>query len=237
MGDPAKVETPTLITDYTADENLECSEEGNTLTLTDERSIEHAETKSQEIIKKARIEAKKIIEEAMVKIEEEREIILEQARKNGFEEGFNQSLTHCEDIIQESGVIKQDALQECESFLGSIEDEVVSIVMDIARKVVGFEISFNREDILYIVRDSFKSCSHKEYVMLKVSEVDCEYIVQSKNKLLAMVQGVGDIEIKVDHSLEQGSCLIETPYGVVDGSVNTRLKEIEKVFRGLVGKE
>jgi flagellar assembly protein FliH len=45
------------------------------------------------------------------------------------------------------------------------------------------------------------------------------------------------IDIKIDYSLESGDCLLETPYGSVDGSANTRLNEIEKVFRGLVGRE
>lgn len=237
MGEPAKVEAPILNLD-----DVECETQDDTLdneieNLTEEEASDYVRSKSEGIIKKAKAEAKRIVDEAMVKIDEEREIILEQAKKNGFEEGYDQAVRSCEDIIQEAGMLKHQALQDAEVFLSNIENEVVSVILDIARKVVGVELSFNPEDILHIVRDAFERCAHKEYVVLKVSENDYEYIVESKNKLLAMVQGVGEIEIKLDHSLEPGSCLLETPYGAIDASANTRLNEIEKVFRGLVGKE
>jgi flagellar assembly protein FliH len=134
-------------------------------------------------------------------------------------------------------MIKEQALKDAEEFISKIEDDTVSVIMDIARKVVGFEISFNREDILYIVKEALECCTHRENVILKVSEADYETVVESKNNLIAMTQGVGDIEIKIDYSLEPGGCLLETPYGAVDGGANTRLSEIEKIFRGLVGRE
>ncbi len=205
--------------------------------LSGEDMIESAEERAREIIRNAKAESKKIFDEAMAKVEEEREIVLEQAKKNGFEEGYNQALCQCEDIIQEAGMLKQQALEESRVYLNNIQDEVVSVILDVARKVVGFEVSFNKEDILYIVRDAFESCLHKNHVVLRVSEDDYDYISKSRDKLMAMIQGIGEIEIKVDYSLEPGSCLMETPYGSVDGSVNTRLDEIEKVFRGLIDKE
>ncbi len=205
--------------------------------LDGEDMLEHAEERAREIISNAKAEAKKVFDETMAKVEEEREIVLEQAKKNGFEEGYNQALSQCEDIIQEAGRLKQQALEESRIYLNSIQDEVVTVILDVARKVVGFEVSFNKEDILYIVREALESCMHKNHIVLRVSGDDYDYIVKSRDKLMAMVQGIGELEIKTDHSLETGSCLLETPYGSIDGSVNTRLDEIEKVFRGLIDKD
>lgn len=206
---------------------------GDSMDYGDEQSLENAGIKAENIINKARAEAKKILDEAMVKVEEEREIVLEQAKKNGFEEGYHQAMGRCEDIIQEAGRLKEQAVEERQAFFEETKNDMVSIIIDIAKKVVGFEISINKEDILYIVKDAVDSCTHKEYVVLKVSKDDYDYMLESRNKLLAMVQGIGEIEIKADHSLDAGSCLMETPYGAVDASVSTRLGEIEKVFRSL----
>lgn len=233
VGDTAKVEAPTLNLDTMNNESLESEMECISGSATDEEVMKRAEA----IIKKAKAEAKTIIDEAMVKIEEEREIVLEQARKNGFEEGYNQAMSQCEDIIQESGLIKKKAIEETDAFLSGIEEEVVDIIMDIARKIVEVELSINREDILYLVKNALEGCLHKDYILLKVSKEDYQYVEESKNKLLAMVQGIGEIEIKLDHTLKTGSCILETPFGAVDGSAGTRLNEIEKVFKGLIGKE
>lgn len=240
MGDPAKVEAPILNLDTIDEEDVQntCDVTDEDIkSLTEEEFAEYVKGQEQKIIEKAKIKSKNIIEEGMRKIEEERDIVLEQARKNGFEEGYDQSLKYCEDIIHEAGLLKQQAMEDCEAFFKEVEDEVVSIIMDISRKLIGSEINLKPEHIINIVKDALKSCLHKEDILLKVSENDYEYVVKSKNKLLAMVQGIGNIEIKMDHSLEQGSCLLETPYGNIDAGINTRLSEIEKVFKGLVGKE
>jgi flagellar assembly protein FliH len=235
LNNPAKVEVfvPDIENDY--DDCNITEEDIQDITVDD--IPENIRNKAQRILERSKDEAKEIIDKAMIKIEEERDIILEQAKKNGYEDGYNQAINDCEDIIQEASMIKERALRDAEAFLSNIEDETVSVIMDIARKVVGFEISFNREDILYIAKEALENCTHKEHVMLKVSETDYETVIESKNKLIAMVQGVGDIEIKIDYSLEPGGCLLETPFGAVDGSASTRLNEIEKVFRGLVGRE
>ena len=235
LNNPVKVEVfvPDIENEY---DNCNIIEE-DILDITIDDVPENIRNKAQKILDKSKNEAREIIDKAMIKIEEERDIILEQAKKNGYEDGYNQAINDCEDIIQEASMIKERALRDAEAFLSNIENDTVSIIMDIVRKVVGFEISFNREDILYIVKEALENCTHKEHIILKVSEIDYETVIESKNKLISMVQGIGDIEIKLDYSLEPGGCLLETPFGAIDGSASTRLNEIEKVFRGLVGRE
>ena len=236
MGNPVKIEEPILVLDKIEerryDEFEECIEEE-----IDENISERLELKAKEIIKKAQVQAKRLISEAMAKVEEERDIIIEQAKKNGFEEGYNQAINHYEDIINEAAILKQQTLDERQAFLSNVENDIVSIIFEISRKVIGLQLNFNPEDILYIVKDALESYSHKEDIILKVSQIDYDYILDSKSKLIAMIQGIGSIEVKAEPSFEQGSCLIETPYGAVDGSVNTRLIEIQKVFTSLVGKD
>ena len=236
MGNPVKMEEPVFVLEK-LEEQREDEFEENFEEVAEDSILERLELKANEIIKKAQAEAKRLINETMVKVEEEREIIIEQAKKNGFEEGYNQAINHCEDIINEAAILKQHALDEREAFLSKVENDIVSIIFEISRKIIGLQLNFNPEDILYIVKDALESYSHKEDMILKVSEIDYDYIIESKSKLTAMIQGIGSIEVKVEPSLEQGSCLIETPYGAIDGSVNTRLKEIQKVFTSLVGKD
>lgn len=234
VGEPIKIETPILNFESPPSEILETLGFDSLDDLTEEDIIIKAEKKAIEIIEEAEKKAQKIIKESLEKADEEREIVLEQAKKNGFEEGYNEAMSQCEDTIKETAMIKEHAIEECNAYLKSIEEQVISIILDISKKVVGAHISFNPEDMLYVVKDAFSSCFHREYVVLKVSESDYDYIVESKNKLLSMVSGVGKIDIVIDHSLESGSCLLETPYGSIDASISTRLNEIEKVFKSLV---
>jgi len=239
IGEPAKVEE-NFEDEYLEDEYEEerqvdeIIEELNS--LPEEECVEFASKKAEDLINKAREKAERIIQEAMMKVEEEREIVLEQAKKNGFEEGYNEAVKQCEDLISEAGIIKQQAFEEYNNLMFSSEQEILSIVFDIAKKVIGHEVNAGKDDILFIIKEAIEACTHKDYILLKVCEDDYEIIIKSKNKLLAMVKGVGEVEIKIDHSLEKGSCLLETPFGAVDGSVKTKIEQIEKVFKSLIEK-
>lgn len=240
VGEPAKVEEPVL-KEYCYEDDQEDDNDIDEIftelnEINDEECVVFSRKKAEEIIEKAREQAQKIIEEATVKVEEERDIVLEQAKTNGFDEGYNQAIEQCEDLISEAGMIKQQAFEEYEQLLDGAEDEILSIIFDIAKKVIGREISTGKDDILFMIKEALEMCTHKEYMSLKVSEEDYEIVIKSKNKILAMVKGIGELEIKTDHSLEKGSCLIETPFGAVDGSVITKIQQIEKVFNNLIEK-
>lgn len=236
IGETAKYEEEVddndIVKEYPEDEEEDIYRELEN--VEEEEREEFAHQKAEEILKKAQESADGLVEEASIKMEEEREIVLEQARKNGFEDGYDQAMRQFEDLIQEAGEIKQQAIDEYKDFIDSVEEEFISLVFDIARKVVSSELTTKKEDIIDIVRDALEACKNKEYILLKVSEEDYESIMKAKNKLLAMVKGIGEIEIKVDRSLEHGGCLLETPFGAVDGSAKTKLDQIEKAFKGLI---
>lgn len=236
IGEPAKVEEPEIEEySYGNEEDDEIDEVYSELNkVSDEECVEFSRKKAEEILEKARKQAGEIIEEAMAKVDEEREIILEQARKNGFDEGYNEGIEQCEDLIKEAGIIKQQAFEEYEQLLNGAEEEILSIIFDIVKKVIGREISAGKDEILFMIKQALEACTHKEYILLKVSEDDYKTVVEAKNKILAMVKGIGEFEIKTDHSLEKGSCLIETPFGSVDGSAKTRIEQIEKIFYSLI---
>ena len=42
------------------------------------------------------------------------------------------------------------------------------------------------------------------------------------------VEGFGDVKIEKEASLERGTCLVETKFGTIDGSVKTRMNQIEQ---------
>lgn len=243
MGEPAKIEEHIAEEDYNGydhgydEQNDEIHDVYNELEeIPDEECIEFARKKAEEIIEKAEKQAERLTNEANTKMEEEREIVLEQARKNGFDEGYNQAVQQCEDLINEAGIIKQQAFDEYEQLMHDSEEEILSIIFQIAKKVIGREIKTNKEDILLIIREALESCTHKEHIVLKVSEDDYDTVTMMKEKIHAMVKGIGEIEIKLDYSLEKGSCLLETPFGAVDGSVKTKMEQIEKVFKSLIEK-
>lgn len=198
--------------------------------------LSQAREEAELIIKEAGLEAERLMENALKESEGRSLEIEEEARNRGYEDGYNEAKKQCEDILQEAEFVREHARTEYKEVLESIESDAINVILDIAKKVIGDEISTNKESILMLIRQAFEKCSNKENVILRVSAEDYDFIEENKEKLLSLVEGIGTMDIKKDVSLKTGSCLVETSYGNVDAGVQTKLKKIEDAFRNVIGR-
>lgn len=217
------------------EENLK--EEADKQEVDVEKMIEDARQEAEMIMKEAQYEAMRIIETAETEANEIKTKVEEEARQAGYNEGVEEARRQYEDLLQEAEFIKEHARVEYKEVLAGIESEAVNMILEIARNVIGTEISFNKEDILYLVKAAFEKCANRERIILRVSPDDHDYIVQNKERLMSMVDGLSELEIKKDVSLKVGACLIDTPFGSIDAGVQTKFNKIEEAFRQAVGKE
>lgn len=201
---------------------------------TREQILEAAREEAEMIIKEANFEAERIVNQIQNQAMENAAAILEETRQKGFEEGYNEVKKQYEDLLEEAEFIKEHARIEYKEVLESIESDAVNIVLDIARKVLGMEISTNKEVVLGLIKQAFEKCSSKENVVLKVSNEDFDYICANKDIIMGMVEGIGELDIKKDSSLKAGGCTVETAYGTIDAGMQTKFKKIESAFRNVI---
>lgn len=215
----------------TADENA-----GDNAPESAQSILENARTEAEAILREARAEARRIIDAAEKEIQHKMMAAEQEASQKGYERGCCEAQKQYEDLIAEAEFIRESARTEYKEVLAGIESDAVDVILDVAKKVIGIEISFNKEDVLYLVKQAFEKCANKERIVLKLAAEDYDFAVENKNRLLAMVEGIGELEIKKDVSLKEGGCILETPYGCVDAGIQTKLKKIEDAFRELIGE-
>lgn len=188
------------------------------------------------IIKEALLEAKEIISEAAVDVEEIKNQALAEAKIDGYNEGVAQAKLEYEQLLLEANDIKEQAGVEYKKMLDSLEADAVSTVLDIARKVICQELKC-KENILLLVRDAFEKCSKDRKAVLKLCEQDYVFVNENKDELFSMLERSEEVEIKKDLSLKEGGCVIETPYGSIDASANTKLNKIENDFNSILNEK
>lgn len=201
-----------------------------------EEILENARQEAELLIKEAKLEAARLIELAENEANENSQTAYDEASRKGYEDGFEAARKQYADLIEEAKFIKEHARVEYREVLEGIETDIVNLVIDVARKVIDVELSFNREDLIYLIKQAFDRCTNKDNVILKVSPEDYDYVMENRGKLLSMVDGVGELDIKKDTLLANRACVIETPYGSVDAGVQTKLKKIEEAFLEVVGQ-
>ena len=201
------------------------------------QDIIHKAKENAALIKReAELEAERIIEEAKRNAELLASEIKQKAEEEGYRYGETQALQQYNALIAEAEEFREKSRKAYEDTLSSLEHDIIELVLDIAAKVVGDEIRSNREAIMGVVRETILSCCNRENIVVKVSPEDYDYVAANENVLRMSIKGLNELEIRKDASLEKGSCVIETEYGSVDGSVDIRLESIRKAFFELLGE-
>jgi len=73
-------------------------------------------------------------------------------------------------------------------------------------------------------------CKEPDSSIVKVSPEDFDAVYENSDNILRSAGYSGQLEIKKDIALKQGDCIVETPVGNVDASVDVQLESIEKVL-------
>ena len=174
-------------------------------------------------------EMKKAYDEGMKKAETEANEILVNAQ-NESTQILENSQIEAEKIVNEAIELKNKIAEDYKATLDSVEKDIIDMVVEIAERVIVKEIK-KGDYIVGVVSEALEKLASKKDAILKVAEEDYEYIITNKEKILLNVEGFGEVEIVKEASLEKGSCIVESSFGIIDGSVKTQIKrEIHKVL-------
>jgi len=198
--------------------------------------IAEAKEKADLIISEAKLNASRILKEAEEKANRKANEIFENARKAGFEEGYIEGKKQYENLIKEAESIRERAKFEYKETLAGIEPDIINLSLEIASKVLTYEINTNKEGILHLVRHAIEKCTNREGITLKVSPDDYDTVCQNIEKLRAMIEDIGNLQVIRDLSLKSGNFFVETLYGCIDAGIETKLKKIEEAFKQVIGK-
>lgn len=199
--------------------------------------IEDAKQMYLKIIEEANSEAEAVIEAAELKAQR----LISDSRENGYREGYEsgylEGKQEAESVINEAVEIRKYIDDRRDCIYKEAEEQVLQLVLSIAKKVIGDELTQNKEAILSLVNMALQKCAFKKKLILKVSSQDLDFVMENKDRICMMVEGISDIDIIPDLSLAQGSCIIETPSGEVNSGIDVQITELEKIFFYLLRNE
>ena len=195
--------------------------------------IEKANSEAVRIIDEAKVIADKMISEAGEKVEEEMEKCREEGRRQGFEEGLREgkeeALRKHEELIKEAESIRDKANEDYANILKSAEEDIAALVMNVARKVINTELTMNKK----LYQPGFEALmrsSNRDSLVIRVSREDYDFVKENEESIKERVDGLGFLDIKQDPSLNAGSCIVETHYGCIDSSIETRMERLKAAF-------
>jgi flagellar assembly protein FliH len=127
-----------------------------------------------------------------------------------------------EQSVEELSLLRGKMMEET-------EDQLVTLAAAIAKRVIGREISLDPEILLTLAAEGIEALGDRDRVVVRFGFLDRDDLLASMVDRLK--RRAPRCEVLQDPSLGPGQCVVESEFGQVDESVDSRL---DNVLRALL---
>lgn len=189
-----------------------------------EETVEQAHEQAGIILEEAQKEVDKLLEQAKVSAEFEREKNLEESKKAGYRDGLVKANEELADLRKELEAEREQLEMEYQQLVDELEPNFVRIVMALVKKLTGVLVEDKKEIIMYLMNQSLKNLGKTNTLIIRVSEADIEMVQGSQEQIMELISDNCELDIVQDSSLEQNQCIIEADKQIIDCSLDVQLK-------------
>lgn len=111
------------------------------------------------------------------------------------------------------------------------EDEVINLIMLVARKVIIREITQDRSILGEVVKNALADLSAREEITVRINPDDYLLITSEHEQLIHQELLSERLLLKPDPTVATGFCLLETDMGTIDASLDGQM---DQIFRNLL---
>ncbi len=191
--------------------------------------LDKAQDKADNLVLEARNSANEIEAEALKNANDVYENAKKRGYSDGYSSGFDEGKLESDRLIEEALNIKEELILKNKDFMLDKEIEMLELVVAISKKILKYEME-NTDYMEGLISQAMESMSYARDIIIRVSAGDFGMANLIKPRILAMAERIESLEITVDHSLEQGAVIIDTPSGSIDASVYTQLDMIREAL-------
>ncbi|UOE92840.1 flagellar assembly protein FliH [Alkalihalobacillus sp. LMS39] len=203
------------------------SEEANQL-------IEQAKADAAEIIANAERQAEEMRQQLDLyqqQVHEQLEQLQREAQEVGYNEGFEHGLdagkAACEQDFNQAKAVIASSKQDYHNRVEQAEPVIIDIALAICQKMMPGVISQLDDAWMVILKEAIKEVRDREDVTLYIHPVMYERTLSHKEEISSLLSQTQELYIYPDSQLDEQGCIIETPFGRIDASVDSQLTEIK----------
>jgi flagellar assembly protein FliH len=192
---------------------------------------EHSE-QAENILSKASDEARELVEKA--KKQSEELLITARSEAEKLEKELRAALdSEMEERLSESGAqlrsLETSLREAYAGLVDSMTGEVVSLVMEIARKVINVKLSQSDEVFMGLVRDALERLKQTGSVVIRVGPEDYARYFGAEG---GPEFDTGEMKVAVQEEPEfkEGDLVVESEGEIIDLSLDRQLDQIEQAF-------
>ena len=213
-----------------------------------ETPVHYAQLQAELILNQAREEARQLLDQARTQAIAEQEEIRAGARDEGYREGYAQGTAKAmDDAIRDREATAARLEKDVQAFLEKAslareemilqsQDELVELCLAVAEKVVRVSLKSSSEVIVKMIQTATERMKRQEWVHIYISGCDARQLAKISPALTGTLGALSQhIKVVPMGDDEGGTCIVETPDGIVDASVSTQMSNIRDVLYDQMG--
>lgn len=207
--------------------------------------IKEAEVQANIIKQQTKVDCEKIVYDANEQVKD----ILDQAQREGHEEGVKQGKIdgevavrkELEELIKQTNekAMKtlQDAKEQTADYFVRAEDDIVAVVMMAIEKILPQHFLDVPQVVLPVVRETIKYVRDQKEIKVHVEPNSYDLVLMARSEFQSMLtDSTALLEIISDDTLKPGDCVIETPNGGVDARLLTQIELMKNAIQSVLSK-
>lgn len=197
-----------------------------------ETLMDMAGQEAERIIQIARQEANSVLRQARETADDMTRTAEADGYAEGYEKGYTQGRREAEALVEEARQNLDAAVRQREQMISAVEGELLELIVKVANKLLTDTIHINPQVIMALIRSGLGAANASGDVVIRVSEGDYATVVENKDMIAKSVEASSKIDIIKDLSLATCDCIIETPYGNIDCSLERQFDTlVENLYR------
>ncbi|MBR7552887.1 flagellar assembly protein FliH [Allobacillus sp. GCM10007491] len=199
-----------------------------------EEIVEQAKQQAEQLIDQAKQEAERLYVEAKTSIQHAHQ----EAKQTGYEEGKKEGLGQAKEqyqslIDQANDVVRQTKASYLKK-LSDAEEDLVTLSVEIAEKIIHETFELNEDRFIQLVKQTVNEVSDQPEVHVYVHPKTYQLVINQQEELERILSGKGQLSVFSNEELSAYACLIESPFGKIDASVDKQLSKVKEKLLQLV---
>ena len=207
------------------------------------KPIDYARLQAEAIMEDARMQASELMDRARDDIQEELTRLREEARQEGFRQGYAEGIAgamteareqrkiQALELSIEVGRFLEKASLARDELLLETQDELRDLAIAIAEKIVRISLKSSGDIVARMIQGATEKMKRKEWVQIYIAGCDAKTMAQVTPGLIASLAYLSDhIRVVPMSDDESGTCIIEMPDEIIDASASTQLSNIRELI-------
>jgi flagellar assembly protein FliH len=195
-----------------------------------EKMIWQARMDANKIVVRAEEFAKRMLDQASKKANNE----LIHARENGYLEGLEtgkaQAMEQIDFQLAELSALIKSIEQQKAALLEKHEQNLKAFALELAKKIINTELQANDQAFLALYKSAIQELNTQDWVKVTVSGCEASFATSYSELLQNLTQEAKSIKVTVIENAPPGTCIVETPQSIADASVQTQMSRLQEAF-------